>query len=225
MGEIDVDDGRPRAVVAAQGLERLLRPGFGGRLVVEVAVDARRRTLGPQLRQPVVDAAAHLAESGIGAVAERQHREAQPVEPRCIAGEQRFVEGGGTLRRLTFAPGAGDHHQRARILQRPEVGVRHVDQPCGEAGPAGGALRRVGYRFRIARLGAVENRERLPCRRRRGVRRRRPSGRLQAGQEAAQPAALFRVRPGDDAVQRIDLVGGEGRARGEEGDGGHASSF
>src|SRR3546814_14581043 len=88
-----------------QGLERLLRPGFGGRLVVEVAVDARRRPLGPQLGQPCVDAAADLAELRVGAIAEPQHREAQSVEPPRALGQLRLLASRDALSPLAPAPG------------------------------------------------------------------------------------------------------------------------
>ena len=224
LAEIDVDHAVLRGfVLAAQLGQRRAEPGGGGLVVVEVALQQRRRPRAAQGGEALVEAMADLAELGVGPVAQGQHGEARALEARGVLAHEGRVEAGRALRRLALAPGADDRNE---VLGAGEVGGRGlggVEHAGGEAQAGGVLLGLGGERLGVAGLGGEQDGQRLL-----GRRRRRGGGdrvgRLDAGEEAAEPAPLHGGGAGDHAVQHGDGVGGERRVVWQPGGSGHLGS-
>ena len=229
--EVDVDDVaaldcrrgfRPGAL--GQLLERAPRPGRGRRLVVEIAVDPRRDPVPAQRLEPRVDPSTDLAEVDVAGIAEGEDGKAHALEPRRVLGHERAVELDRALRRIAFAPGAGDHQQvgLAREIRRARLG--HVEELCREPLLGRGLLEIGADTLGVAQFGRVQDRERDPRARRGcggGRGKRRAGGRgVIAGKEPAQPLPLLGAGARHDRVQRLDVLGRERRAFGEQGQGG-----
>ena len=107
-GEIDRDDVVGRRTRRGDRLQRALDPDPGGRLEVEVAIDALHGAGAAERFEPRVDRLADGAELRIGRVAEGQHPEGHPIETRSALAHELAIGPDGPRRRLALAPGRGD---------------------------------------------------------------------------------------------------------------------
>src|SRR5262249_5605514 len=116
-------------------------------------------------------------------------------------------------RRLTFAPGRGNHHQPFGGGQRRQLEIRHIDecrlQPVLTRGFGKVARELLG----IAGLTRVDDRQRLgrTCRGRRMRRHNGGARSVKTCQKPGEPRTLDRACCADDAIEEVDLLFSEWR--------------
>ena len=210
-----MDDGAPASgspSFCLQNAQCAVDPAGCRSLVVEVAFDALGDPRPTERGEAFVEQPAGLAELRVGTVAQRQHRVAHV---RRDAAHRR-----PSARRRSRSRAAADR-PRPRCWRSPAgsaapatcAGVASAMSSTRAAKPSLPAALRAASASASALPDSVANRMvsgAAACRRSGGGGLRR-GGRLIAGEEATQPGSLLGAAPGDDAVQRDDLFGREGR--------------
>ena len=181
----------------------------------------RRDAQGAELGETGIEPPADLAEVDVAGIAERQHAEVDALEAGRALGHQALIEFDRALRRVALAPGAGDHQQVGHLGDLGGRGLGHVDQLRRET-LLGRRLLGLGRDpFGVARFGPVEDRQRnfRPWFGQGCGQGQRGRG-MVARKKARKPLPLLEVGLGHHGVQRPDVLDREGRALGQDGQGG-----
>ncbi|CAK0117384.1 Uncharacterised protein [Burkholderia pseudomallei] len=189
-----------RRVLLLDPRDRTLEPRVGGRLEFGVAVDALDEPRRAELGEPRVEPAAVAAERVVVAVAEREHRIAQPVGARRAGRGERRPERLAVVRRVAVAERARHQQRVLRLRERRGRIVGHARDADLEARVH--QLRRValGQRFDVARLRRPQQHDLRPrahdphaARRAHRVRRAERRAAEQPGEQPVEPQARFRI--------------------------------
>ena len=109
---------RRAGAIARQQRQRIVDPGAGGGVVIDIAIDARQHARRAKLLETPVEPLAGLAEFFIGRIAKRQHGEADAGQRGRLAAFDEFEEFNGRLRRVALAIGACDD-EKVLLLAEP----------------------------------------------------------------------------------------------------------
>jgi hypothetical protein len=127
LAEIDLDHATAVGVRRRKRLHRIADPARGRLREIEIAIAPVNHALASERGQPLVDLFPDGAEFRIGGVTQRQHAEFDPIKTRRTLAHQFVIDTDGSRRRLTFAPGGGDHHEPLSGGQNAEIKISHVD--------------------------------------------------------------------------------------------------
>ncbi len=143
-----------------QNLQRALGPGCRLPGEVEVEVRAIADANAAQGLEPRIDSLTNRTEVGISRIPERQHGKTNAVEAQRGITHKACIKRSGPLRRITLAPGRGEHDHVLGLGQRRHIGVGHVQHASVEPVSLRQLARLQRQSLGIARLAGIEKRER-----------------------------------------------------------------
>ena len=201
--------------VRANLIDDRLGPGFGGFLVVDVAIDAERESFRAKLLEPAVEPFAGLAIELVGGIAQSQHGKALALKLRCLAPLDKFEEARRRLRRIALAVSADDDQHILFLGELPHLVIGHVGHGASEPFPLRRRFQSTRQLGGIAGFSAIKDRE-LATRARNGghgLRGGRSQAGIQPGEITTKPARLCRVERLGERFDQSPLLRGQSSPR------------